>query len=98
MKANLRGLGGIKHFILAHGEKLGIVIIGAVAAMMIYNSLLAREAAGRKQADKLKQQVTMARKRSAASPGRIEGTVPGRCANHRATRPKRKRSCRSRIV
>ena len=60
MKANLRGLGGIKHFILAHGEKLGIVIIGAVAAMMIYNSLLREKLPAEKQADKLKQQVTLA--------------------------------------
>ena len=27
MKANLRGLGGIKHFFVMHGEKLGMGLV-----------------------------------------------------------------------
>ncbi len=31
MKANLGGLGGIKQFFVAHGEKVGIVLVGLCA-------------------------------------------------------------------
>ena len=29
MKANLGGLGGIKQFFVAHGEKVGVVLVGS---------------------------------------------------------------------
>ncbi len=60
MKANLKGLGGIKHLLLAHGEKLGILIVGICAAMMVYHSLFRDRLPADKQADRLNQQITLA--------------------------------------
>lgn len=39
MKANLKGLGGIKGLLLKHGEKVGIAVIALVAAYIVYSSL-----------------------------------------------------------
>jgi hypothetical protein len=61
MKANLKGLGGIKHLLLAHGEKLGILVVGICAATMIYHSLLRDRLPADKQADRLNQQITLAK-------------------------------------
>jgi hypothetical protein len=61
MKANLKGLGGIKHLLLAHGEKLGIVVVGICAAMMVYHSLFRDRLPADKQADRLNQRITLAR-------------------------------------
>jgi len=61
MKANLKGLGGMKHLLLAHGEKLGIVVVGICAAMLVYHSLLRDRLPADKQADRLNQQITLAR-------------------------------------
>jgi hypothetical protein len=60
MKANLKGLGGVKHLLLAHGEKLGIVVVGICSAMMIYHSLFRERLPADKQADRLNQQITLA--------------------------------------
>jgi hypothetical protein len=61
MKANLKGLGGIKHLLLAHGEKLGILVVAICAAMLIYQSLLRDRLPADKQADRLNQRITLAR-------------------------------------
>ena len=61
MKANMKGLGGIKHLFLAHGEKVGIVIVGAIALMMIFKSMSREKLPDDKGADDLQQKITMAR-------------------------------------
>ena len=62
MKANLKGLDGMKQLLLAHGEKLGIAVVGICAAMMIYHSILRDKLPADKQADRLNEQITLARK------------------------------------
>ncbi len=61
MKANLRGLGGIKHFFVAHGEKLGIVVVGLCALWMIYGAIGRESLPPEKEAGKLSQEITLAR-------------------------------------
>ncbi|MEX2092783.1 MAG: hypothetical protein WD971_08910 [Pirellulales bacterium] len=61
MKANLKGLGGIKHFFIAHGEKLGIVVVGICAAMMIVGALGRDKLPPEKAATQLNQRITLAR-------------------------------------
>jgi hypothetical protein len=61
MKINLSGLGGISNLLLKHGEKLGIVIVGICALMMVYKSLTREKLPPDKQASRLGEQITQAR-------------------------------------
>ncbi len=63
MKANLKGLGGIKHLLLGHGEKIVILIVGIVAMMMMMKALQRDKLPAEKQANKLNEQITLARQR-----------------------------------
>lgn len=61
MKANLRGLGGIKHFFIAHGEKLVIALVAIVAGMMIVGAMGRDSLPPEREASKLNQEITLAR-------------------------------------
>lgn len=61
MKANLRGLGGIKHFFVMHGEKLGIVLVALGALYLIYGALGRESLPPEKEASKLNERITLAR-------------------------------------
>jgi hypothetical protein len=61
MKANLKGLGGIKHLLVAHGEKLGIVVVASCALWMIYGALGRDSLPPEKEASKLSDRITLAR-------------------------------------
>lgn len=61
MKANLKGLGGIKQFFVAHGEKLGIVLVAICTLMMIYGALGRESLPSEKEASQLNQKITLAR-------------------------------------
>ena len=61
MKANLKGLGGIKGLLLAHGEKLGIAVVGACAAMLVYYSLLRDHLPDNRQATDLQNEISLAK-------------------------------------
>ena len=39
MKANLKGLGGIKGLFLMHGEKIAIAVVGLLVLWFIYSSM-----------------------------------------------------------
>src|SRR5262245_29875017 len=58
MKANLKGLGGIKGLFLLHGEKLVIAAVGICALLFIYRSLQLERLDDRYQADKLRAQIS----------------------------------------
>jgi hypothetical protein len=61
MKAKLGGLGGIKHFFVAHGEKLGIAVVAIIALGMIYKAMGREGLPAEKAASKLNEQITQAR-------------------------------------
>lgn len=61
MKANLRGLGGIKHFFVMHGEKLGVVLVALGALYLIYRALGLESLPPERAASKLNEQITLAR-------------------------------------
>jgi hypothetical protein len=67
MKANMKGLGGIKHLFLAHGEKVGIVIVGAIALMMIFKSMSREKLPDDKGADDLQSKITQAKSQMESS-------------------------------
>ena len=58
MKANLKGLSGIKGLLLLHGEKIGIAIVGLCAAYFVYSSLQLPSLPADNQADKLRQLIS----------------------------------------
>ena len=60
MKANLRGLGGIKHFFIAHGEKLGIFVVALCTIAMLYNAMGRQGLPLNRQAGELKKQISEA--------------------------------------
>jgi hypothetical protein len=57
MKANLKGLGGIKGLLLLHGEKIAMALVALLALWFIYSSLSLPEMAPG-QATNLQQQIT----------------------------------------
>ncbi len=61
MKANLKGVGGIKHLFIAHGEKLGIAVVGICALLMIYGAMGRDKLPPEKAASQLNQRITLAR-------------------------------------
>lgn len=58
MKANLKGLGGIKGVFLLHGEKLAIAAVGICALMIVWYSLQLDHLEDKYQADKLRAQIS----------------------------------------
>jgi len=58
MKANLKGLGGIKGLALRHGEKILISVVGLLALWFVYSSLKLPRLEEQYQADKLQSQIT----------------------------------------
>jgi hypothetical protein len=60
MKANLKGLSGIKGLLLMHGEKLGIAVVALLALWFIYSSLSAPRLQPGYQASKLEEQINQA--------------------------------------
>lgn len=58
MKANLKGLSGIKGLLLLHGEKIGMVAVGLCAAYFVYASLQLPSLPAENQADKLRQKIS----------------------------------------
>jgi hypothetical protein len=61
MKANLKGLGGIKGMALAHGEKLGMAIVGLLALFLVVKSLQQQSLDANHQPDKLEEQIRLAK-------------------------------------
>ena len=61
MKANLKGLGNVKGLLLAHGEKIGIFVVGACAVMFVYSSLSHEPLPDQYQADRLKSEIEQVR-------------------------------------
>ena len=62
MKAKLSGLGGMKMWLLAHGEKAAIAVVGVLALLLVYKSFIGREVLPPNlQADQLRQQIELAR-------------------------------------
>ncbi len=58
MKANLKGLGGIKGLALRHGEKVAIVVFGLLALWFVYSSLKLPRLEDQYQASQLQEKVT----------------------------------------
>jgi len=58
MKANLKGLGGIKGMLLLHGEKIVIVLVGLAALWFVYSSLQLPELESNRQAADLQNEIT----------------------------------------
>ena len=61
MKANLKGLGGIKGLVLLHGEKLAMALVALVALYFIYSSLNLPSLDDTRQADDLQREITQTR-------------------------------------
>lgn len=57
MKANLRGLSGIKGLLLKHVEKLGMLVVAACALWFVYGSMSIESLPAANQADRLKDLV-----------------------------------------
>ncbi|MGD9634213.1 MAG: hypothetical protein AB7G28_23605 [Pirellulales bacterium] len=85
MKANLRGLGGIKHFFVMHGEKLGVVLVALGALYLMYGAMGRESLPPEKAATKLNEQITLARgsmqgftwpKYKEAAPENVRTVVP----------------------
>lgn len=60
MKANLKGLGNVKGLLLAHGEKLGIAVVGICALMFVYFSLSQEPLPEQYQASELRTKIEQA--------------------------------------
>ena len=58
MKANLKGLGGIKGLFLLHGEKLLIGAVGICTLLIVYYSLQLDRLDSKYQADNLRAQIS----------------------------------------
>jgi hypothetical protein len=61
MKANLKGLSGIKGLLLLHGEKLAMGLVVLVALYFIYSSLQLPSLDDTRQADDLQREITQTR-------------------------------------
>jgi hypothetical protein len=61
MKANLKGLGGLKGLLLLHGEKLAMGLVALVALYFIYSSLNLPTLDDTRQADDLQREITQTR-------------------------------------
>jgi hypothetical protein len=61
MKANLKGLGGLKGLVLLHGEKLAMGLVALVALYFIYSSLNLPTLDDTRQADDLQREITQTR-------------------------------------
>jgi hypothetical protein len=61
MKANLKGLGGLKGLVLLHGEKLAMGLVALVALYFIYSSLNLPKLDDTRQADDLQREITQTR-------------------------------------
>ena len=59
MKANLKGLSGIKGLVLLHGEKLLILAVGICTLLFIYYSMKLERLPADKQADKLREEISL---------------------------------------
>ncbi|MEX2307346.1 MAG: hypothetical protein WD738_07125 [Pirellulales bacterium] len=57
MKANLKGMGGIKGLLLMHGEKAGIAVVGLLALGFVYSSLNLPRLDDSRQASHLEQEI-----------------------------------------
>lgn len=57
MKVNLKGLGNVKGLLLAHGEKLGIALVGVCAVMFVWSSLSHESLPEQYEASRLKSQI-----------------------------------------
>ena len=58
MKANHKGLGGIKGLLLLHGEKIAIALVGLVALWFVYSSLRVPGLEPNRQATNLQNEIT----------------------------------------
>jgi hypothetical protein len=61
MKASLKGLGGIKGMALAHGEKLGMAIVIAIALLLVYKALQQQSLDANHQPDRLEALINKAK-------------------------------------
>src|SRR5262245_12822841 len=61
MKANLKGLSGIKGLMLLHGEKLAMGLVALVALYFIYSSLQLPSLDDTRQSDDLQREITQTR-------------------------------------
>jgi hypothetical protein len=61
MKANLKGLGGIKGMALAHGEKLGMAIVALLSLFLIYKALQQPSLDANRQPNELERLITEAK-------------------------------------
>lgn len=61
MKANLKGLGGIKGLFLKHCEKLGMLLVAGCALMIIYSSLQLERLPEQNQPEKLQSLISQAK-------------------------------------
>lgn len=59
MKANLKGLGGIKGLFLLHGEKIAIAVVGLLVLWFIYSSISLPRLDDTRQADKLRNEIQL---------------------------------------
>src|SRR5687767_8236234 len=59
MKANLKGLGGIKGLLLLHGEKVAIAVVGLLVLWFIYSSISLPRLDDTRQADKLREEIQL---------------------------------------
>ena len=61
MKASLKGLGGFKGMALAHGEKLGMAIVVAIALLLVYKAFQQQSLDANHQPDKLEALINRAK-------------------------------------
>lgn len=61
MGVSLKGLGSIKGLLLAHGEKVGVAIVGVCAGLFVYSSLTHDPLPDQYQAPQLRREVEQAR-------------------------------------
>jgi hypothetical protein len=61
MKANLKGLGGIKGLLLLHGEKVAIAVVGLLALWFIYSSMSLPRLEDNRQAANLQNEIQLTR-------------------------------------
>lgn len=62
MKASFKGFGGIQKLLLAHGEKLGIGIVGLCAVMFVYSSLAHDPLSDQYQATRLRSEIDQSKR------------------------------------
>ena len=59
MKANLKGLGGIKGLFLLHGEKMAIAVVGLLVLWFIYSSISLPRLEENRQASNLQSEIQL---------------------------------------